>query len=484
MSSETLVRERKMALDFVEEGQPLEEGQEAERVNGIIPKEINSKMLYRDVMYIALPSMIELTLTQLTSMADMMMVGQLGPWAISSVGLTTQPKFLLMIMAMSLNVGATAMVARSKGAGQQERANLFMRQALLISFFVGAIMSILGFIFSEDMIRFMGATEDNVLQAGTAYLQIQMAGFMFMVITTTITAVLRGVGDSRTAMIYNMTANVINVILNYALIYGNWGLPKMGVAGASLATIIGQFAAFLLAMYAICSGNKYLHLCFSDGFKPDREAVSSIAKIGIPAMVEQMVMRTGMILFSKIVATLGTVSFATHQICMNIQAMSFMIGQAYQISATSLVGQSLGKIRSDMAQLYANCTRRIGMAVSLVLAVVFLLFGKEIVSLYSDDITIIAQGGVIMFFMAFILPFQSSQFILTGALRGAGDTRSTAIISLLTILILRPTIAYVCINYFGFGLWGAWIALACDQLVRSGLVFMRFSSGRWKKIKA
>ena len=472
-----------MALDLVEKGVPMVEGQEAERVNGNIPPEITSKMLYHDVVDIAWPSMVELALTQLTSMADMMMVGQLGAWAISSVGLTTQPKFLLMIMGMSLNIGATAMVARSKGAGDQKRANIFMRQALLISLFIGIVMSVLGYIFAENLIGFMGATEDSVLLGGTSYLRIQMLGFPFMILTATITAVLRGVGDSRTAMIYNLIANVVNVILNYALIYGNWGFPEMGIAGASLATIIGQFVAFTIATYTVCSGHRYLHLRLGDSFKPDRTAIAAIAKIGVPAMLEQMVMRTGMILYVRTVASLGTVAYATHQICMNIQAMSFMIGQAFQISATSLVGQSLGKLRSDMAQLYASCTRRIGMAVSVLLAAIFLLFGKGIVSLYTNEAAIIMQAGTIMFFMAFILPFQSSQFILTGALRGAGDTRSTAIISLITILILRPTLAFVFINYFGLGLWGAWIALASDQLVRSGLVFIRFNSGKWKKIK-
>ncbi len=142
-------------------------------------------------------------------------------------------------------------------------------------------------------------------------------------------------------------------------------------------------------------------------------------------MAEQLIMRTGNIMFVKTVASLGTLAYATHQVAMNIQAMTFMSGQAFAVSATSLVGQSLGKKRPDMAESYANHTRRLGMLVSLLLSVTFFFFGRQIVSLYTDDARIIVQGGArILKLMALIVPFQSSQFILTGALRGgAGGTR-------------------------------------------------------------
>jgi len=189
------------------------------------------------------------------------------------------------------------------------------------------------------------------------------------------------------------------------------------------------------------------------------------------------------ITYSKTVASLGTVAFATHNVCMNIQAMSFMNGQAFAVSATSLVGQSLGKKRPDMAQAYSRYTRRVGMVVSIILALSFILFGKFIVSLYTDDLYVISKGAKILMLVALIQPFQSSQFILAGALRGAGDTRATAIIMFLTVLLIRPGAAIFAINVLGLGLEGAWLALIADQLVRSLLVLLRFNSGKWKSIK-
>lgn len=472
-----------LALDLVEAGDDSDRYGKGERVTKALPPGISSKMLYNDIVKIAWPSFVELTLTQLASMVDLMMVGSLGPWGISAVGLTMQPKFLMMTAFMAMNVGATALIARAKGQDNPERANTVLNQSMFLTFVLSLAASIVGYAFSEAMIKFMGAADAQTLVGGTAYLKIQMIGFVPLALTSTVTAALRGIGDSKTAMEYNLIANLVNVVFNYLLIFGNFGFPRLEVAGASIATILGQFVAFILAIRRITRKGEYLHLSYKGGFKPQKKYMVSIFNIGIPAMVEQLVMRVGIIIYSKTVASLGTIAFATHQVCMNITALSFMNGQAFSVSATSLMGQSLGKKRPDMAQAYSRRTKRLGMYVSIFLGVVFFLFGEPIISLYTDDIQVITQGTQILKIIALIQPFQSSQFILAGALRGAGDTRATAIITFITILLLRPGLAIFSIRALGWGLMGAWIALAIDQLFRTLLIEMRFNSGKWKDIR-
>lgn len=227
----------------------------------------------------------------------------------------------------------------------------------------------------------------------------------------------------------------------------------------------------------------YLHLKLRDGFRPQWQHLYNIFNIGVPSMFEQAAMRAGAIIYVRTVASLGTLAYATHQVGMNIQALSFMTGQAFAVSATSLVGQSLGKKRPDMAQSYSNHTRRLGLIISLILGVVFWFFGGQIVGLYTDEPQIISRGARILKLVALVQPAQSSQFILAGALRGAGDTRATAVITFLTVLLVRPSLALLAINKLGWGLDGAWIALVADQLLRSGLILLRYRSGRWKKIR-
>ncbi len=460
------------------------------KVSKAIPEGVKSKELYQDIIRIAWPSFVELLLTQLASMVDLMMVGsmggtanpEIGTQALAAVGLTTQPKFLLMGAFVAMNTGVTALIARYKGQGDTQKSNLVLRQGLMLTFVLTVILSVLGTIYARPMVIFMGSKEEIVTLWATQYLQIQMIGFMTMALTSTITAALRAVGDSKTCMVYNLIANLVNVVFNWLFIYGNCGFPELGVAGASIATVIGQFVAFIIAMAVILRGNEFLKLEWKLGFKPDKPVLENIVDIGIPAMLEQVLMRVGMIIFSKTVASLGTTAFATHQVCMNIQALSFMTGQAFAVSATTLMGQSLGKRRADMAQAYCSRTRTVGFIFSLVLALVFILFGGDIVGLYNSDPQIIETGGKIMLFVAFLQPFQSSQFIIAGGLRGAGDTKTTAIITFITVLLVRPSIAILLVN-LDFGLYGAWIALACDQVLRSALVLGRYQSGKWKTIE-
>ena len=349
-------RAHRTALDRLDWGQPLQAG-ESLRQKISLPEGVTSRELYSDIVGIAWPSLVELLLTQLTSMADLIMVGQLGPWAISSVGLTTQPKFLLSTMFTALNVGCMTMVARHKGAGRQDKAQLILRQSLMINLVLSVFFAVLGFAFAHPLVLFMGAQDEQTLLGGMQYLQIQMLGLPFLALTTTITNALRGAGDSKTALFYNTIANVVNIFLNYLFIYGRMGMPRLEVAGASLATSISQGVAMAIALAAVLNRNQYVHLNLRAGFRPDRESIAD------------------MIVYAKTVASLGTVMLACHQVCMNILSLTFMTGQAFAVSATSLVGQSLGKLRADMAVLYSRRTQVLGTAVSVVLMVVLFFFG-------------------------------------------------------------------------------------------------------------
>lgn len=462
------------------------EMQKSRKERKILTDGATDKILYRDIIRIAWPSLVELTLTSLVSMVDMMMVGGLGPSAISSVSLATQPRFIFMTLLMSLNTGATAVVARARGRGEHEKANNILKQALFFSLFLTLISSVAGFLLAEPLVRIMSGTgnmAESTIMDSVGYLRIQMCGFFTQTITLCITASLRGTGNSRVPMIYNMTANVVNVIFNYLLINGKFGFPQLGVRGASLATVIGQTVAMCIAIYSITCGKYYFKIRLREKFRVDFQIIAAIAKIGVPALIEQGIMRVGMILFARQVASLGEIDYATHNVCMNIQSLSFNNGQAFAVSATTLVGQSLGKWRSDFAEHYSTRCRRLGLSVSLFLMLVFGFLGKYIVGLYNDTPAVLEGGARIMLVVAVLQPIQCSQFILAGALRGAGDTKATAIISLCTVMILRPVLGYLFISVLELGVIGAWVAIFCDQTLRSSLVLLRYNSGKWKNVR-
>lgn len=454
-----------------------------------IPEGLTGKMIYQDVIRIAWPAFLELVLTQLTSMADQMMVGRLpgeiGVQALSAVGLCAQPKFLLMTMMIALNTGSTAMVARFRGQGNRERANQTFRQSILLNILISALMTILGLLFIRPMILLIsgGGISEETIQYAVEYFRIQLYGFVPLCITFTITAVLRGIGDTRTPLIYNTLSNIVNLIFNYLLIYGKFGFPEMQVLGASLATVIGQMVAFVIAVGFSLNKKRYIYISFREKFKIDFEILANVVKIGIPSMIEQVFLRVGMIIYTRTVAGLGDVSYATHQICMNIQSLSYMIGQAFANSATTLMGQSLGKRRLDMAELFTRYTRRIGLLSSVIVGILFAVFRAQIVGAYNDTLEVISSGSEILLLVALMQPVQTSQFVVAGALRGAGDTKFTAVAMFSTVLILRSVLSVTLVSVLHFGLWGAWIALAVDQCVRSVMIAVHFQRGKWRFLR-
>jgi putative MATE family efflux protein len=448
-----------------------------------LPSDVSKKQLRNDIIKIAWPSLVELILVQLCTIIDNMMVGNLGSTELASVAYCTQPKFLLLCTFIALNAGTTAIIARFKGMGERENAVIALRQSILLSLFLSLIISIIGYIFSEDMVIFMGAETSLAVKYGTEYMRIQMLGFVFNALCLSITAGLRGIGQTKVSMYYNMGANIINVIFNYCLIYGNFGFPKLGVAGASAATAIGQTIACFAAFFTILKKDSYLRYEIKKAFKIDFKMIKRILNIGIPSMFEQFFLRFGLIVYALTVSSLGEKPFTAHQICLNIMGVSFMNGQAFGISATSLIGQSLGKNRPDMAYSYAFLCRKYGMFISIILGIFLLIFASPIMGLFTKDDFIISAGVSVMIFLALNQPFQSSQLVISGALRGAGDTAVVAVSTLIGVLLIRPITSIIAVKYLGLWLQGAWASVVIDQIIRCIIVFLRFGSGKWTKIK-
>jgi putative MATE family efflux protein len=442
----------------------------------------------RTVLGIAAPAVVELILTSLTSLADTVMVGKLGPWAISAVGLTTQPRFIMLAVFVALNVGSTALVARFKGEGNRKDADLVIMQSLLLTFVAAALLTLPGVLFARQAVLFMGADAETVGPAAS-YFRILMLGFIPTAIPLSISALLRGVGDTKIAMRYNITANLVNIFFNYLLIYGKFGFPRLGVAGAAIATVIGNCVACVMAFHAIAGArfhrrenraSDFLEMKFTRrNCLPDAAMLVRILRIGLPSAAEQFALRAGLLIYTITITSLGTAVFAAHQIVLTILNLSFVNGQAFGIAATSMTGQALGRGNPAEARHAAAECQRIGSFISTIMGIVMMVFRRELIALFTTESEIVALGASIMILTAIVQPFQSSFQIYAGALRGAGDSLYPALSMAVGILGIRPALAYLGVHVVGWGLFGAWLALLIDQIVRFFLIRARFRSGKW-----
>ncbi|HSW09727.1 MAG TPA: MATE family efflux transporter [Bacillota bacterium] len=435
----------------------------------------------QQVNRLAWPAMAEMLLMTLTHMVDMIMVGQLGPAAIAAVGLSTQPMFLLLGLFQALASGGTALVARAVGSGDGASANAIARQAAAATLVFGLLVGGLGWAASPAVPRLMGA-ELAVEGLAASYFRIIMLSMPVVTLTFVLGAVLRGSGDTRTPMVVNAITNLINVAGNYVLIFGHLGFPAMGVTGAALATAGARGVAGLLLLAFLISGSRRIHLSLRASYRPQRDLLRRILRVGVPAALEQLVMRTGQVVFVRLVAGLGTAVLAAHQIALSVEWLAFMPSFGFGMAAATLVGQGIGANRTDWSEKAAYETRRIGVFVLAAIGIGLLFFGEAIVRLYTRDPEVVAMGTQALRIMAVTQPFMAVNFIMAGSLRGAGDTRWPLLTTATGIWGVRVLLGYLLAVVAGLGLAGAWMAMAADHTVRAILLTLRFRAGRWKHL--
>lgn len=437
---------------------------------------------YKTFFRVAWPSALESLLVGLVGSIDTMMVGTMGENAINAIGITNQPKFVLLAIIFSLNVGVTAVVARRKGQGDQNGANRTLRAAILLSAALSLFASVLGFLFARPILIFAGA-DAVYLEDAVVYFRIICASIVFTSLNLSINAAQRGCGNTKISMRTNIVANIVNVIFNYLLINGIWIFPKWGVKGAAVATALGAFFACAISFATLLTKKGYLSLLRPCSQKAGSSILQPIFKVSSSAFIEQVFMRMGFFVYAKIVANLGPTPYATHLICMNILNLSFCFGDGFSIAASALVGQNLGSRRPDLSTMYGKVGQRIAFLASTALFILFIAARYPLIRLFSKEEAIINMGAQIMVIMALSTHFQTSQVVLCGCLRGAGDSAFVAVSSMISVAVIRPILTYVLCYPAGFGLAGAWISLIVDQGFRFVTSYWRFTSGKWAKIQ-
>lgn len=442
---------------------------------------------YKNFIKVAWPAVAESFLLGLVNFVDSIMVSSQGSTAVAAVGLTNQPRFLFYAVFMALSIGITAIVSRRKGEGDVEGANHVLAQSVSLCMLLGVVLVSVAIIFAEPLLIFSGAKEDTLPMAIT-YFRIIMIGMLFTSIGMSINAAQRGSGNTRISMTTNMTANIVNCIFNALLINGLFFFPALGVKGAAIATLLGNIVSFAMSVYSVSRKGRFLRLRLKMLFRFKLKTLGLIAKISSSAAVEQLFMRFGFFFVAKMVAELSTQDFATHTICMSIVNLSFCFGDGLGVAASALVGQNLGKKRPDYSIVYGKVAQRIGLCIAVLLMALFVFGGPMLINLFMTEgeehrAFIMEKGIILLQLLAVITPAQISQVIFSGCVRGAGDTRYAAIVSLVCIAILRPSLTFLLCYIIPLGVVGAWTAMIFDQYMRLILMAFRFSGGKWTKIK-
>ena len=458
-----------------------------ESLHGELP---GTRDAYKNLLAIAIPSIIEMVFVSLIGSVDVVMVGQLGYEAIAAVGLAGQPRLIVMSIFMALNVGVTAIVARRKGQDLPEEANQTLRNALVIITGLSVVVTLLTLVFSRRLMLVAGAQPDTVGTA-TEYFRIMIYFLPINALTMCINAAQRGIGNTRITMVANLAANVVNVFFDILLIYGKLGFPKMGVAGDAWASGIGFCVGLFISVYGLVSrkhGDRFLRLSFKDNWRLHWQTVRSLFVLGGNSVLEQVAQRLGVFIYAAVIANLGTVAFAAHQVATQFSLFTFNFGNGLAAASTSLVGQSLGEKRPDLAIIYGKCSQRIALIMSIVIAAAVIILRVPLVGIFlnsNDSANLMSFNMAVnlMFMVALFQLPQTSSVVISGCLRGAGDNLYVAVVMIICVAILRPALSLLAVNVFGLGIIGAWGASVIDMFLRLVLAYRRFSGTKWHNIK-
>ncbi len=438
-------------------------------------------IIRRDVLNLALPAMGEQMLSMMVGIVDTFLVGHLGAAPLAAVGLANQWVFMATMLFGAIATGSTALIARFIGAREPDQADEVLRQSILLGALIGMIATLLGLSLAQQAVTLLGAEED-VIGLGTSYLRVVSSIFFFSTLMFIGNASLRGAGDTKTPLFVMLVVNGVNIVVAWTAINGPFGLPQLGVVGSALGAATGRLVGGLLVIGILLRGHANIRLKLAN-LRPDWAFIRRILRVGLPSGLEQLLFRTGHMVFARILAELGTVAYAANQVAMNGWSLSFMPGFGFALAATTLVGQSLGAEDPEGAQHRGYTAYRMGAALMATVGLTFLLFPAQIVGFFTNDPEVIAIGTMPLRMVGLIQPLLAASMVFSGGLRGAGDTRWPMMITGGSIWLVRVPLAYLFALVLDWGLPGAWTALALDLSLRGLLNFLRFRGGRWKAVK-
>ncbi|GAB4515980.1 MAG: MATE family efflux transporter [Anaerolineae bacterium] len=436
----------------------------------------------QQVFTLALPAVGEQMLNMAVGIVDTFLVGHLGAAALAAVGLSNQIVMMANVLFAAIAVGSTALIARSIGARDYALANRVLHQSILLGAAVGLLSTVLGVTLAGQAMRLMGA-QDEALRLSIIYLRTVAFTFLLSTLLFVGNACLRGAGDTRTPLRVMMLVNAVNIVVAWTLINGPLGLPRFGVLGSALGAAAGRSLGGALVLWVLWHGRSGLRLRRWP-WPPDLPTIRRVLNIGLPSGVEQLLMRLGQVSFARVVASLGTTAYAAHAVALNAESISFMPGFGFAVAATTLVGQGLGANDPDRAQRHGYMAYALGAGVMSLMGIVFIFMARPLVSVFTNDPEVIELATWPLQLIGFVQPLLAAMMIFAGALRGAGDTRAPMIITGAGLWLVRVPLGALLALALGWGLKGAWIAMAVDLTVRGSFNFLRFRSGRWKEIKA
>jgi putative MATE family efflux protein len=435
------------------------------------------KAKHKKILNISLPAAFNSMLDMLQVITDLIMVGSISAFAVAAVGVGLQSLMLIFAVLTLFQVGTNALISRFKGAGKMNQASLALSTLLQFAFVLSMFIVPIWY-FGSSWLYVWFDVAPEVMELGSGYVQILTFMMPFIFMRLVFITALSATGDTKTPLYVKLVSIVLNVGLNYLLIFGNFGFPELGVMGAAIATVVVNVLELLV--YVV------LYVRKKTPFKPmirfSKNMFHRALKVGLPASFERTLTMGSFTFFTATIAHYGTEVLAGYQIGLRVEGMAFMPGIGFTIAAMALMGQGLGAKKPDQAREDVMLVMKYAIGLMFFLSFFMIFTPEMIVSLFTNDAQTIKEASLYLKIVGLSQIPLAISFVLSGALRGAGDSKRTLKISLTSLWLVRIIPAIVLTWYFEDVIW-VYIAMISDTFVKAFFMWRAFDKGEWKRIK-
>lgn len=395
----------------------------------------------------------------------MLMVGMVSISALAAVGMSMQFMMIINVLMTLYVVGGNALISRFIGQGRKKRASALLYALGIFAVVLSVFVTIGGYFGSEYFYTWMGAQAD-VVEQGTLYFKIISLGIVVIFIDTLLYNALSAAGDTKNSLYIKLISAAINAFLNYVFIFGHYGFDAMGIEGAAYATVISY--CFSVAAYFLLLKKSHSKLNIIPIIR--MSDMKRVWHVGWSAALERGISSISFLFFVGIIAAYGTAELAGYQVGLRIEGIAFMPGFGFAIAATALVGQSLGAKDKERAYNMGIISGRIAYVFMGSVGIVLILFPEFLVGFFTQDKATIAVASYYLIFVGLAQIPLAIMFVYSGALRGAGATKITLKISVLSLWIFRLIPSYIAYK-MGYSIVAIFIIMNVETLIK-GIIYM------------
>lgn len=428
---------------------------------------------------IAWPASIEYIVMTGIMLADTIFISRVGTEELAGVSIAFTLIFMFVTIFNAVAIASTTVAAQATGAGNKKVGEEGAAQSILLAVIIGIASGIAGFAAAGLTMKVMGV-EGVAARSGATYMGTVLLAAPFYAVALTGGGVMRGVGDTRTPMIFTVIANSTKILLSALLVFGLLGFPALGVKGAALATVVGYSLNALLVSTKLLRGFDGMRLNRIALFRPRPDLLKRILALSLPVAGEQITMRMGFVFYMRVVSSLGTIALAANAMAMRLESVALTVGFGFTVASTTLVGQAVGRRDYEAAEKKAHVTAQLAVATMATMAVVLFLVRRQVLDVFNPEPEVYGLALFCLIIAAFELVPLGFIFTYAGGLRGAGDTRSPMIVALVGTFLFRLPLVYLLAITFGLGLKGVWYGTLLDWIGRAVVIYAIFRRGKWK----